>query len=86
MTQRQIDEKVMDKANFLYMCKYNRSTETAMGLRDCIIEAVKEVTHLTEAQLCSVYGCLYKDLKFDFDCYIDYLYKTMTGGENGNNK
>lgn len=86
MTQNELKEKVMDKANFLYMCKYNRSTDTAMGLRDCIIEALNSVTHLTESQFCSVYGCLYKDIKFDFDRYIDDIYNTMIklGARDGN--
>ena len=71
-----IEKKVMDKANFLYICKYNGSEH----LRTCIREALLEITKFNEVQVCKLFDVYSKDIetiKFDFELYIEELYSKM---------
>ena len=66
----------MEKANFLYICKYNGKEH----MRTCIREALEQVTHLNEIQVCKVFDVFKKDidsLKFDFEEFVEDIYKKM---------
>lgn len=71
-----IEKEVMEKANFLYICKYNGKEH----LRTCIREAMQEITKLNEVQVCKLFDVFNKDLKTiecDFEQYIETIYKKM---------
>ena len=46
-----LEREIMEKANFFYTCKYNGKEH----LRVCIREAITEITHLNEVQMCKVF-------------------------------
>lgn len=64
-----LEQQIMEKANFLYICKYHG----AKHLRVCIREAVNDITHLTDSQFCSLFGVYIKDI----ETYIDQIYNKM---------
>lgn len=71
-----LEKEIMQKANFLYICKYNGTEH----LRVCIREAITEVTHLNEVQMCKVFDLFTKDIgvpEFDFEEYVEVIYKKM---------
>lgn len=71
-----LEKEIMEKANFLYLCKYNGKEH----LRVCIREAIAELTHLNEVQMCKVFDLFVKDigvLEFDFEEYVEVIYKKM---------
>ena len=71
-----IEKEVMEKANFLYICKYNGKEH----LRTCIREAMQEITKLNEVQVCKLFDVFNKDIKTvetDFEQYIETIYKKM---------
>lgn len=71
-----LEEQVMEKANFLYICKYNGKEH----IRSCIREALFEITKLNEVQVCNLFGVYKKDLgivDFDFEQCIDKIYNKM---------
>ena len=71
-----LEKEVMEKANFLYICKYNGKEH----LRVCIREALEQVTKLNEIQICKIFGVFKKDidtLEFDFEQHIEDIYKKM---------
>lgn len=65
----ELDKKIMEKANFDYICVHNGKTH----LRTCLRDAVEKVTSLSESQFCSVFGMFESDLQE----YIDKLYEIM---------
>ena len=71
-----LEEQVMEKANFLYICKYNGKEH----LRTCIREAFYEITKLNEVQICKMFDVFNKDLKSvqsDFEECIEAIYDKM---------
>ena len=71
-----LEKEIMEKANFLYLCKYNGKEH----LRTCIREAITELTNLNEVQLCKVFDIFTKDIdvpEFDFEEYVEVIYKKM---------
>ena len=71
-----LEEQVIEKANFLYICKYNGKEH----LRNCIREALHEITKLNEIQMCKMFDIFNKDIKtiqYDFEKYVDELYERM---------
>ena len=75
MTNQELKEPaeklIMDRANFLYI---TRCTLTGCDhLRNCIRDAIEDVTGLNCPQYCTLFG-IYKD---DAEKYIDYLYNKM---------
>lgn len=71
-----IEKEVMDKANFLYICKYNGKEH----LRVCIREALYEITKLNEVQVCKIFDVFNKDLESvqsNFEEYIEVIYNKM---------
>lgn len=64
-----LEKQIMEKANFLYICKYHGTEHQ----RACIREALNDITQLTESQFCSVFS-IYKN---DIEAYIDKIYNTM---------
>lgn len=74
--KKRLENEIMDKANFYYICKYHGEKH----LRDCIREALFEITKLTEVQFCNIFGVFTKDLikePFDFEKYVDEIYNKM---------
>ena len=71
-----LEKEVMERANFLYICKYHGEQH----LRLCIREAITELTHLTEVQMCRVFDMLKSDIEapnFDFEEYVEVIYQKM---------
>lgn len=71
-----LEKEVMDKANFLYICKYKSEEH----LRVCIREALYEITKLNQVQVCKLFDIFSKDIEtveFDFELYIEEIYKKM---------
>ena len=64
-----LERKIMEKANFDYICMFNGMVD----LRSCISNAVLQITHLSRAQFCSVFGIFQQDI----DNYVDSIYKKM---------
>ena len=62
---------IMDRANFLYITRCN--LKGCDHLRNCIRDAIKDVTGLEYPQYCSIFG-IYKN---DAEKYIDNLYNKM---------
>lgn len=76
VNQEPLERQVMEKANFLYICKYNGKEH----LRVCIREALLEITKLNEIQICKLFDIFSKDIetvKFDFENYIEEIYAKM---------
>ena len=74
--KKRLENEIMDKENFYYICKYHGEKH----LRDCIREALFEITKLTEVQFCNIFGVFTKDLikePFDFEKYVDEIYNKM---------
>lgn len=71
-----LEKEVMDKANFLFICKYHGEQH----LRSCIREAFYQITKINEVQICKIFGVFSKDLKtleFDYENYIEQIYQKM---------
>lgn len=68
-----LEERIMDKANFFYTCKYNGKED----IRICIMEALEEETRLSASQFCSLYGIFKSDYEKDYNNYIESIYQTM---------
>lgn len=66
-----LEERVMERANFLYICKYHGTKK----LRDCVNEAIHDVSHLEQEQFCSLFGIYQREL----DQFIDYICEIMEG-------
>lgn len=76
MNREKLEQEVMEKANFFYICKYNGKNH----LRECIREALAEVTKLNEVQLCKIFDIFAKDvetIKSDLEDYIEEIYNKM---------
>ena len=70
------EKEVMEKANFLYICKYHGTEH----MRVCIREAITELTHLNQVQICKFFDMFRKDInvpEFDFEEYVEMIYKKM---------
>ncbi len=71
-----LEKEVMEKANFIYLCKYNGKEH----LRTCIREAILELTNLNEIQMCKIFDLFRKDInvpEFYFEEYVEVIYKKM---------
>lgn len=76
MNREKLEQEVMEKANFFYICKYNGKNH----LRECIREALAEVTKLNEVQVCKIFDIFSKDvetIKTDFEDYVEEIYNKM---------
>lgn len=76
MNQEKLEKEIMEKANFLYICKYNGKEH----LRVCIREALYEITKLNQVQVCKLFDVFSKDIEtveFDFELYIEEIYNKM---------
>lgn len=76
MFQEKLEKEIMEKANFLYICKYNGKEH----LRVCIREALYEITKLNQVQVCKLFDIFSKDIEtveFDFELYIEEIYSKM---------
>ena len=76
MNQEKLEKEIMEKANFLYICKYNGKEH----LRVCIREALYEITKLNQVQVCKLFDIFSKDIEtveFDFELYIEEIYSKM---------
>ena len=76
MFQEKLEKEIMEKANFLYICKYNGKEH----LRACIREALYEITKLKQVQVCKLFDVFSKDIEkveFDFELYIEEIYSKM---------
>lgn len=76
MSLNNLEKEIMEKANFLYLCKYHGKEH----LRVCIREAITEITHLNEVQLCKLFDLFSKDIstpEFDFEEYVEVIYRKM---------
>lgn len=78
MNLEELEEKVMDRANFYMITRTgDLKQKNPPTLRTCIEEATLEITHLTESQFCSIYGVFLKDTGFTFNKFVDKLYNKM---------
>lgn len=66
-----LEERIMERANFLYICKYHGEKK----LRDCVNESIHDVSHLEQEQFCSLFGIYQREL----DAFIDYICEIMEG-------
>ena len=76
MFQEKLEKEIMEKANFLYICKYKGKEH----LRVCIREALYEITKLNQVQVCKLFDIFSKDIEtveFDFELYIEEIYSKM---------
>lgn len=76
MNQEKLEKEIMEKANFLYICKYNGKEH----LRVCIREALYEITKLNQVQVCKLFDVFSKDIEtveFDFEDYVEEIYNKM---------
>lgn len=64
-----LEKKIMDKANFDYICKYNGK----VPLKDCIKNAVSKITYLNDVQFCSIFSIFNNDMEL----YIEKIYRKM---------
>lgn len=72
MNEKQ-EKEIIEKAKF----KFNVVNHGTVALKDCIMESILEVTHLTESQLARVFGLLYgKDVP-TLDEMVERIYKKM---------
>lgn len=66
-----IEKMIMDRANFFYITRCNKNGYD--HLRNCIRDAIEDVTGLECPQFCS----LFSTHKKDAEKYIDALYEKM---------
>ena len=72
MNERQ-EKEIINKARF----KFIVVNHGVVPLKDCIMESILEVTHLTESQLARVFDLLYgKDVP-TLDEMVERIYKKM---------
>ena len=72
MNEKQ-EKEIIEKAKF----KFNVVNHGTVALKDCIMESILEVTHLTESQLANVFGSLYgKDVP-TLNELVERIYKKM---------
>lgn len=72
MNERQ-EKEIINKARF----KFIAVNHGVVPLKDCIMESILEVTHLTESQLARVFDLLYgKDVP-TLDEMVERIYKKM---------
>ena len=72
MNEKQ-EKEIIEKAKF----KFNVVNHGTVPLKDCIMESILEVTHLTESQLANVFGLLYgKDVP-TLNELVEKSYKKM---------
>ena len=64
-----LEKQIMDKANFDYICKHKGT----VPLKECIKNAVGEITHLNDAQFCSIFSIFNNDMEL----YIEKIYRKM---------
>lgn len=70
-TTEPIENLIMDRANFLYITRCN--LKGCDHLRNCIRDAIKDVTGMESPQFCSIFN-VYKN---DAEEYIEKLYNKM---------
>ena len=76
LNMEKLEKEVMEKANFYFVCKQHGEQH----LKECIREALYEITKLTEVQFCNVFGIFCKELQkepFDYEMYVEEIYKKM---------
>ena len=79
MNEKQ-EKEIIEKAKF----KFNVVNHGTVALKDCILESILEVTHLTESQLANVFGLFYGEDVPTLNELVEKIYKKM--GENNGNK
>ena len=80
MNEKQ-EKEIIEKAKF----KFNVVNHGTVALKDCIMESILEVTHLTESQLANVFGLFYGEDVPTLNELVEKIYKKM-GEDYGNKK
>ena len=72
MNEKQ-EKEIIEKAKF----KFNVVNHGTVALKDCIMESILEVTHLTESQLANVFGLFYGENVPTLNELVEKIYKKM---------
>ena len=72
MNEKQ-EKEIIEKAKF----KFNVVNHGTVALKDCIMESILEVTHLTESQLANVFGLFYGEDVPTLNELVERIYKKM---------
>lgn len=72
MNEKQ-EKEIIEKAKF----KFNVVNHGTVALKDCILESILEVTHLTESQLANVFGLFYREDVPTLNELVEKIYKKM---------
>lgn len=72
MNEKQ-EKEIIEKAKF----KFNVVNHGTVALKDCIMESILEVTHLTESQLANVFGLFYREDVPTLNELVEKIYKKM---------
>ena len=72
MNEKQ-EKEIIEKAKF----KFSVVNHGTVALKDCIMESILEVTHLTESQLANVFGLFYGEDVPTLNELVEKIYKKM---------